>query len=376
MDSNTTLLFYLVIEIASLGFAYLARENQKSFGIVTRKCKYRTAEMYMFVSFFILFSISALRKNVGTDYQTYSEVFSHVKNNTLVQGEKTWIKQSPLFYIVCIIYGKLGFSSNYMFATIAFLTLFFVYRAIVKSSPDWLTSLYLYLCFCLYFQSFNQIRQMLAVAISFYALTWLQKENRKKYVWWILIASGFHMTAAIMLLLLITKDWKCTAKNGRIYILIGVGVFLLFPIIVQHFSEMSYMRIYRDTTYASSFNITSIINLLVRIAMTAICYSELKRFRSLEKEKLVLLNCVVLCVLLQVCAVRFSIFGRLTTYFFMAFLLLIPDVLDIIQKHYTNSSKKVVRAAFFLLFFAYQMVYYFSSAGASGGGYKIYTVIG
>lgn len=105
--------------------------------------------------------------------------FSRICSGTLLDGEITWLKQSPLFYLICVLCAKFGGSYQLMFACVAFVTLYFIYAAIIRSSSDWVTSIYLYLCFCLYFQSFNQIRQMAAVAISLYALTWLQKDNIK-----------------------------------------------------------------------------------------------------------------------------------------------------------------------------------------------------
>lgn len=104
-------------------------------------------------------------------------------------------------------------------------------------------------------------------------------------------------------------------------------------------------------------------------------FFNIKKNSVIASSNLSLFNSVVLCTLFQVCAVRFSIFGRVTTYFFVAYILLIPKVLQVFQRKFVRENRRVVRVAFILVCFVYQMVYYFSSAGASGGGYEIYKLL-
>ena len=170
MNEKWTLLFYLIIEGTSLWFAYLARESQRKYSQKIEKGLSTNATVYLSISWLILFTTAAMRNYVGTDYGTYVASFSRICSGTLLDGEITWLKQSPLFYLICVLCAKFGGSYQLMFACVAFVTLYFIYAAIIRSSSDWVISIYLYLCFCLYFQSFNQIRQMAAVAISLYAL--------------------------------------------------------------------------------------------------------------------------------------------------------------------------------------------------------------
>lgn len=376
MNEKWTLLFYLVIEGTSLWFAYLARESQRKYSQKIEKGLSMNATVYLSISWLILFITAAMRNYVGTDYGTYVASFSRICSGTLFDGEITWLKQSPLFYLICVLCAKFGGSYQLMFACVAFVTLYFMYAAIIRSSSDWVISIYLYLCFCLYFQSFNQIRQMAAVAISLYALTWLQKNNIKKFVLWTMIATGFHMSVAVLLLILPIRKWKISLRNVVMYVLAGIMIYFAFPVLLGLFSNISYIRIYQESSYAAAASKTTILNLIVRIAMCGCCFLVLRKNSVIASSNLSLFNSAVLCTLFQVCAVRFSIFGRVTTYFFAAYILLIPEVLQVFQRKFVRENRKVVRVAFILVCFVYQMIYYFSSAGASGSGYGIYRLLG
>lgn len=375
MNEKWTLLFYLIIEGTSLWFAYLARESQRKYSQKIEKGLSTNATVYLSISWLILFTTAAMRNYVGTDYGTYVASFSRICSGTLLDGEITWLKQSPLFYLICVLCAKFGGSYQLMFTCVAFVTLYFIYAAIIRSSSDWVISIYLYLCFCLYFQSFNQIRQMAAVAISLYALTWLQKDNIKKFVLWTMIATGFHMSVAVLLLILPIRKWKISLRNVVMYVLAGIMIYFAFPVLLGLFSNISYIRIYQESSYAAATSKTTILNLIVRIAMCGCCFLILRKNSVIASSNLSLFNSVVLCTLFQVCAVRFSIFGRVTTYFFVAYILLIPKVLQVFQRKFVRENRRVVRVAFILVCFVYQMVYYFSSAGASGGGYEIYKLL-
>ena len=375
MSSNTTVFFYLIVEIISLWFVYLAKKARKN--IPSRSNNYYSLKngIYIAISFVTLFLVAALREHVGTDYSTYVDIYSKVIDNNFSPGERTWLKQSPLFYILCIALSKITKDYHLMFGIVSFVTIYFVYRAIIRSSSDCLISLYLYFCFCLYFQSFNQIRQMAAVSISLYAITWLAEKKREKFIFWIFVAAGFHMSALIVLSLLVVWKWKISTKNMAFYAMGGIVLFFGFPWLLDNFSTISYIRIYRDSVFATSFTRTSVLNLMVRIAMYMVSFWMLRPYAKKRMQQTVLLNTVAICTLFQVCAVRFSIFGRITTYFFVAYLLLIPDVFRSAQRKFTAQNPKIGRSFLVILCFLYQLTYYFSSACASGGGYLNYYFI-
>ena len=107
MNEKWTLLFYLIIEGTSLWFAYLARESQRKYSQKIEKGLSTNATVYLSISWLILFTTAAMRNYVGTDYGTYVASFSRICSGTLLDGEITWLKQSPLFYLICVLCAKL-----------------------------------------------------------------------------------------------------------------------------------------------------------------------------------------------------------------------------------------------------------------------------
>ena len=75
MSSNTTVFFYLIVEIISLWFVYLAKKARKN--IPSRSNNYYSLKngIYIAISFVTLFLVAALREHVGTDYSTYVYIY-------------------------------------------------------------------------------------------------------------------------------------------------------------------------------------------------------------------------------------------------------------------------------------------------------------
>lgn len=223
MDSTVTLFLYIIVAIFSLIFIKLA-EVVNNFNRVSKGyCLYqystksvitvRKSSCLLAISFLFLFLLSALRNYVGRDYPAYISLFRDIGLSNYTSAEWEWIIQSPLFVLICKIISYVTDSYLAMFAVIGFITLILFYRSIKIISTDWTFSLYLFLCFCLYFQSFNQIRQMAAVAAIVCSYQYLIEDNLKKFLIILAVAMSFHLTAGIFAFAWIFRKRDMNIKN-------------------------------------------------------------------------------------------------------------------------------------------------------------------
>lgn len=139
--------------------------------------------------FFVLFVFSALRCDVGYDYMGYSHTIkygSEFEVNRLEIGERWLLLISRQYF------PQLFFIVN------SFISVFFTKKALEKLSPNVSISALVFLCFPnMYLNSMGVVRFWSAIAIVFYASTFL---HEKKYIYYCIfqiIALLFHNAAIV-----------------------------------------------------------------------------------------------------------------------------------------------------------------------------------
>jgi hypothetical protein len=331
--------------------------------------------VYSLFSFMFLFLVIALRDRVGRDYINYARAYIKVNSGNLDVVTKDWL--SIGYRILCKIVGIFG-KENYrlMFAVVGFITLFFFYSAIKNMSKSAPLSLFLLISFCLYYQMFNQSRQMLAISITTFAFKYLLYKDKKqkfKFILFVGLATLIHTSAIVAFILFFLCNLNINAKTISFYILLTSIIYFSFDFVRYILSFTRYGQAYfgwiqRDT----SFEISSIYNLVVRLLMIVICLLFSKSVVRRSSNTRGLYNAVLICTCLQIITLKSYLFSRLTTYFFIFYIFLIPEVLYSICESSKKNSKVLVYSMAIILFFIYHMIYYFSSNGASGSGYSIY----
>lgn len=361
---NYTILIYLIAEILSIIFMYSAEKTKRK-----DKKIYILFLILSILPFAILFALRS--KYVGKDYLAYSDAFEGIINNTLSERQEDWL---PIgFRTICMALGWI-FNNKYyvVFAIINITTLSILIKAVWDNSKHPTFSLFIMMSFCLHFQIFNQFRQMLAIAITFYAYKYLKNREMWKYFVFIVIAGLIHPTSLIMLPIYFLSNIKLTKTSCICYIVLMISIFLGFDFIKDLLADTYYGKMY----FGSSFDVVetkAIFNLALRVIMLVGSLIFYKKVTELDTTNKYAYNLVVFCTILQVLAAKSYIFARLTTYLFVYYIILIPDIFEELLKIIKN--KKINNLMYVLITVAlivYQLVYYFSSSGASAGGYEVY----
>lgn len=367
MNSVQSFCFYLIISFISIFFMKI--------GIKNRNKNKKIYFIFIFLSFSILLVINIFRSSsVGTDYIQVGDMYSQiVKNEFNIEKTYQWFGK-PLT-IICIGIGKIFGDNPIVFYTfIGFFTIFFMYKFILNSCKYPTASLSVYLMFCMYLQSFNQARQMLAVAIVLFSIRYIESNNIKKYFIFIILASFIHESAVIFLPLYFMKNIQFNKKAILIY-LIGFLIFYFEFEIIERL--ISYTKYYNY--FSSQYNIQNVfstyMNAIVRVLLLFLVLSFRNKYDLKTNKKMnFIYHMVAICTILQFCAIKYYFFGRLTTYFYSFYILILPEIIDLFLKKFTNQSRKVVMMAIILLGLLYYWVYYNSASGAVGSGYSRYSM--
>ena len=356
-----TIAIYIVAEMISMIFLHLAqkyRNNSKR-----KKGKIKVSTILIVLSILpLIFLIGFRALDVGVDTERYSQAFYRTINNTLTPADEKWLGIG--YILINKLVGHL-FGNNYIIVNllIGSMTIGFFYKAFWDNSKMPTLSLYIFISTCLYYQTFNQSRQMLAIAIILYSMKYIKERNLIKYIITVLLATSIHNSAIIMLPFYYIANMKLSKKNILIYIAICIFSYFSFDIILKLINETSYGQIYQTTSYYKSAS-SSIINLFVRVVMLIGCILLYKKNIAKDKEEQYLYNMIIWCTLFQVLTLKMYILGRITTYFFVAYLLLIPNTISKIN--ISRKNKCVILFMVLIFFMIYHYVYFNSSSAAAG----------
>lgn len=360
----TTYLFYLAISFLAVFFLGLYSNVCRS----DYSHKNSMKVLFLSLSFLSLFIPLILRDiSVGTDYTSYRDTFISIINSGKIDDNTIMWLGWPFIYFIKTIAPLVLNNYVVFYGLISLVSLLFLYASILKSRIPWL-SLALFIGFCLYFQMFNQIRQLLAICIILYSLKHIRSRSLIKFYMTILVAGMIHTTALLFLPFYFLSRLKITKKTLTAYLIIGVLTAMSFSSILSLVALTSYGQIYLPSGFNTSFAPSAILNFAVRVAMLVFCLALSKKVLE-ESNNKYLYNLVIYCTILQAVTIFSSLFGRITTIFFVFYILLIPEV---IVANFKNKGRAFIVSLIVMVLIVYQYIYYTSPNGSVSGGYGTY----
>ncbi|WP_028264000.1 EpsG family protein [Atopobium fossor] len=202
------------------------------------------------LAFLIMWLPAAVRLNIGVDYsrfQGYSELYTiYGSGSSIVQG-------MDIGFIVLIrVLWMVSKSSQVLFAVTSAFIYLLILRAVKRLSIHPALSITLFFVAGFYFETYNIIRQWMALACVFNALEWIvpqtgiqvipthkHHDDKKtseveniysgftcfmRYAAWVLLGASFHVSALIFLLLWPFYFLKLNSKRSLVLL---AGLFVL-----------------------------------------------------------------------------------------------------------------------------------------------------
>ena len=196
------MVLYLLISAAAVAAAAIVNKTEgmragSRGSLLRRSC--------LFLIALILMIPAILRQETGNDYLRYVEFFHLASIDAYVPTEAgfNWLAKA--------VYSLCG-NENYLllFAIYAVMTILAMLAVIRQQAENFCFSFFLFMMFGYYFQSFNTMRYYFALSLSLLAMTCLMRRQYAGFVILVLLASLFHKTALITLLLypVAVRRWK------------------------------------------------------------------------------------------------------------------------------------------------------------------------
>lgn len=155
----------------------------------------KSRNLYLALFFVVFFLISALRADtVGYDLKNYIPLYNAISE--MSWGGVFFFTDYELGYK---LFNKLiscfSMDERCFFLCTSFVVLYGMFKYIWRFSKIFYLSLFLYVAFGFYSNTFNSIRSSLAIAIAVNSLLYINKKEKLKFSLVILLAMLFHTSA-------------------------------------------------------------------------------------------------------------------------------------------------------------------------------------
>ncbi|WP_194191066.1 EpsG family protein [Clostridium chrysemydis] len=302
--------------------------------------------IFMSVGLLSLILVSGFRYKVGTDYSNYSEIYT-----AFGPDKVNWFESEFGFDFLMKSLYKISENPQIFF----FLSSIIINTVIViflrKYSKDFSLSMYFYITTFVYYGTMNGLRQYLASVILISGFKHLLNRNFKKYFLFIIIASLFHQSALIFILIYFTANKKIESFTN----IIIFGTFSLAFIFYQQFVDVLFNLIGTSqySNYESIMHDTSnganILRIAVWVIPIVIILLYKKRAMLVFGERLnVILNLCILGALFMCLAYRHVFFARFCMYFDVYYLLLLPKICSMFDEKNNKFFRIVMVSGYFL----------------------------
>ena len=277
----------------------------------------------MVLSFLPFFVIAAVRYEVGTDWPIYLDYYHWINAGTKSFSE-------VLFNLMNKLVFRTAGNFQGMVILVAFLSYFFLFKAIQEQSISYPLSLLIFFVSCSFFASINQLRQAISMPIMLYAYKYIQEKKPVKYFFWCLIATLIHFSSLVYVPLYFVVRLKPTLKR---YVTIFAACVVALPVL--HLAAEALIRISKYAWYFSSvFNSGStennfyLVGFLFQLPMLVIM--AYYRFTDKAEDPAYdgMLNCYFLSLLMLLFTPVLTQMLRVSQCFGSCQILLVPRVIN------------------------------------------------
>lgn len=324
----------------------------------------------------ILFSfIFGIREKVGIDHIAYTNLYTQVQAGGIIRdfeiGFSKWME----------IFANNGLHYSYFFGSVAFVQLFFTFKA-----ARYHTYLLPSICILLFLGGYalswmNGMRQCLALCIFYYSLTYLEKNKQVTYCICILLASLFHKSVLMLLPIALYPFLSKPIFNNIKYCFFLYITFFLFGSLLAEplWGEIGHWFIlFNYDDYATDFHDADIglhtggsgLGIIIRFItnIIIILYSSKMRnyFKSIHYN--IIFDLYFLSLLITSIFGPIVIIGRINMYFSFTSLFLFSYFWFYMTQH----SKKRTNLIFFIIFISLQLSLYINSLHQGEKNYTEY----
>lgn len=299
--------------------------------VIKKLGKFKNADkLFLSIAFFQLFLFLALRdKNVGTDLKNYIPFFWNT--SVLPWSDISVINFEIGFKIYNMIISTIfGYKVQIFLAITAFICLIGVINYIKKNSKNYLLSIFIYITFNFYIFTFSGLRQAIAMSILMLSFEFVKKRKFVKFLLMVILASLFHKSALIFLVVYFIANVKINKKYIVYATSIAAILFIFKSFIVDIMINLGGYSVYADVAGGDGY--TLLFTFIIMFIFSMLSY------KNVDKENAIWYNCLLIAIYIQILATANASISRLVNYFSIVIIVLLPNVIESIP----SKSKRIL----------------------------------
>ncbi|WPL42904.1 EpsG family protein [Priestia megaterium] len=295
-----------------------------------------------------LFFMAALRApTVGTDTLNYYQSYLIISQESFFSESASRMEIG--YVMLARLLSTLGLDFlGFQIVTTAFI--FFSFgKFILKYSKNIAFSVYFFVASRMFFATMNISRQYIAVAILLLSVEFIKKRQFLKFFLIVLLASLFHTTAIVFLVIYPIVQLRLNFKKTIVFISLGIVSGILFDYIVQLFINITgrYQEYLAGGYFNFEGNVAIYFNLLINFSFfivgVLIRYWDIpikmnnncdklkglgiRKVKLISNETIWYASCLITFIL-SIVGLNSTIMDRIETYFTVFFLAYIPSLVQ------------------------------------------------
>jgi len=316
--------------------------------------KIRKVDIAYIAMIVLFFLVSALRYNVGQDYQHWIQVYDWIENgyaggNYVEIGFKALnqIIQSVPFFNVYVLYV----------ITSAFIIFGFGYTIFKHVNKKyWFLALFMFIGSGIFFATLNLVRQYISIVIIMIALPLLIDKKYIKFGLCVVIAGLFHTSSFIMIAFaifyIIFREQKYKKALIVLYILSLIFMIIDLRQIMEWFVFMIPQRWkwYFTSKFLTDRNYSALVKQIVPNII--LLFTLWKRNQILEKkpENDIYILMLFTNVVITNCFYGVLVLLRLSYFFDVSLIFIVPIVIEVV-KEYKNTKLTTLTIMAIILYY-------------------------
>lgn len=273
-----------------------------------------------------VFALMAFRSFVGTDYQSYAQLYDYF--NYAEMDEVSKLAHEKGFVVPLKILCDIFEDYHALFAVTAFFIAAATAIYIYKFSSNPCISALAYVCFGMFFYSMNFIRQMIAGVIVMFAVEFIREKSFIRYLAVILFAACFHWSALVMIPFYFILQIKLEPLILGAYAAVSAMLLIFAEDIIDFGLKTLYTKYLTDYTPDLGGGVSAAYLLCYGVLFAA-AFLLRKRLYAKNEMNGVYLSCLFFVVMFELLGARYAMLSRFGLLFIMpAFPGLAPDLVS------------------------------------------------
>lgn len=297
-----------------------------------------------FISFFFFVSLRSIY--TGSDTIGYVNSF---KLSILYKWDYLDISRFEKGFLAFqILLGNITHNYRIYLIVLSAIFNYGIYKFIKKYSTDYFLSVMLYVCLLFYYSSMTMIRQFFAIVIILYLFKYVKNKKIFYYMIGVIIATQFHITSLVCLLIYPMYHIKFNKKRAIILFITAVLMLLfLLPLATKLFTIVGWKYSYDIRT--EDFSLANFLYAIVYLIIFLFAKIILSK-KEFSKDNSFYLYVFLLAFLINFIGIKMNIFARMADYFTIFTVVALPNVISQIKKIECKREILVVMILFLMMY--------------------------